>query len=949
MSSTIRRRLDWALLAAVLVICAVGAPNVAGAQGVAASPWPMLHHDVRHTGLSSVDTSAIVGTPMWMSNLGCTGGTSPAIAADGTVYIGGGSVLCAVNPDGTEKWIFYPGGGATYSSPALAPDGTIYVGYYEASSGLYAINPDGTLRWTFNLGTFGTHSSPTVGPDGTIYIGALDGNLYAINPDGTLKWLFTGGTDSGGVGFNYSSPALGADGTVYIGSYDGNLYAVNPDGGEKWTYFVGGTDASPALGADGTIYIGAANFYAINPDGSLMWQFNDCCFGSADGTAAVAADGTIYVGAGGSGDNSLYAFNPDGSVKWTFPGAGYGSPVLSADGTIYIASNEIYAINPDGSLKWQFAAVGAPPGSSGYTRAAGIGADGTVYFNGGYLYAFGPPIIVNTISDEITPGDGLCSLREAISNANSPRVDTTGGDCRVGFGKDTITFSVSGTIALGSTLPAIQNTLTIDGSGQTISVDGANSFTVLIVNPGATLNLDNLTVQHGASSVVVNGVTFGGGILNLGTTALVNSTFSGNSAEDGGGIFSNGSLSVTGSVFSGNSSTVGGGIFNNGTTTISNCTFSGNSASDAGGGIFNYLTNATVAGSTFSSNSAASYGGGIFNEGTISASNSTFFGDSAGVYGGGIFNYLTNATVAGSTFSSNSASAGGGILNDGTTTVSQAILSKNTGGDCAGTLSNNGGYNIADDNTCGFTSSTGADGQTLGDNVNPLLSPSGLQNNGGPTQTIALQSTSPAIAAIPQGNGNCPGIDQRGFDRPAPGYTACDVGAYEFGAAPAACTVTYNGRLKGNLNISSGLVCIMDGTVTGNVTENGGGIFAGDAAIGGNLQITGGGTFSMFSTDVNGDLQIQNIPAGSAQNQICGTHVKGNLTFHNNGTAVAIGTASASCSGDTIGNDLQVNNNTAAVQVFDDSVGGNLQCGNNSTITGGGDTAKSLQGQCAGF
>jgi hypothetical protein len=41
--------------------------------------------------------------------------------------------------------------------------------------------------------------------------------------------------------------------------------------------------------------------------------------------------------------------------------------------------------------------------------------------------------------------------------------------------------------------------------------------------------------------------------------------------------------------------------------------------------------------------------------------------------------------------------------------------------------------------------------------------------------------------------------------------------------------------------------------------------------------------------------------------------------------------------------------NIAAVQVFDDAAGGNLQCQSNSSITGGGDTAKSLQGQCAGF
>jgi CSLREA domain-containing protein len=81
-------------------------------------------------------------------------------------------------------------------------------------------------------------------------------------------------------------------------------------------------------------------------------------------------------------------------------------------------------------------------------------------------------IIVNTTSDVSSPGDGYCSLREAITNTNSPGTDTTGGDCAVGTGHDSINFNVNGTIALGSTLPVVANnsTLTIDGTGQTITI-----------------------------------------------------------------------------------------------------------------------------------------------------------------------------------------------------------------------------------------------------------------------------------------------------------------------------------------------------------------------------------------------------------------------------------------------------------------------------------------------
>jgi hypothetical protein len=66
------------------------------------------------------------------------------------------------------------------------------------------------------------------------------------------------------------------------------------------------------------------------------------------------------------------------------------------------------------------------------------------------------------------------------------------------------------------------------------------------------------------------------------------------------------------------------------------------------------------------------------------------------------------------------------------------------------------------------------------DNVNPDLDPNGLQNNGGPTQTIAIVSkSSPAI-----GHGINPlglATDQRGFIPPA---RVWDIGAYQYNAVP---------------------------------------------------------------------------------------------------------------------------------------------------------------------
>ena len=75
-----------------------------------------------------------------------------------------------------------------------------------------------------------------------------------------------------------------------------------------------------------------------------------------------------------------------------------------------------------------------------------------------------------------------------------------------------------------------------------------------------------------------------------------------------------------------------------------------------------------------------------------------------------------------------------------------------------------------------------------GDGVNPLLQ-AGLANNGGPTQTTALQGGSPAIDAIPLADctdqASTPSqitVDQRGFPRPdARGEQYCVIGSYESG------------------------------------------------------------------------------------------------------------------------------------------------------------------------
>ena len=294
---------------------------------------------------------------LWKFETGGWVSSSPAIAEDGTVYIGSddGS-LYAINLDGTKKWEFKSKVlTALSSSPTIGSDGTIYVG--SGDDNLYAINHDGTTKWAYKTGA-NVDSSPTIGTEGTIYVGSNDGRLYAVNPDGSKKWEFKTGdyvSSSPVVLFENRAGDL-VDVAIYVGSEDDNLYAINSDGSLKWVFKTdGNVESSPVIGGDGTIYVGSndGNLYAINPDGSRKWAYKTGKY--IHSSPAIAEDGTVYVG---SSDKNLYAVNSDGSLKWIFKTQGNveSSPAIGGDGTIYVGSDDgnLYAINPDGSRRWEF-------------------------------------------------------------------------------------------------------------------------------------------------------------------------------------------------------------------------------------------------------------------------------------------------------------------------------------------------------------------------------------------------------------------------------------------------------------------------------------------------------------------------------------------------------------------------------------------------------------------
>jgi outer membrane protein assembly factor BamB len=355
---------------------------------VAPPIWGMFQHDPQHTGRSPFNGPS-TSSLLWDFPVSGHPG-SPAIGGDGTIYLPVGTVLIAINPDGTQKWKTPLNILPASTTPAIGPDGSIYVhgngleGNTVAIEKLKAISPGGVIQWTFEFNngagifTSEVESSPAIAPDGTIYVGSMDTNLYALNPNGTIKWTHPASLTS-----ISSSPALSPDGnTVYFVNDITRLYAISSSGVFQWSFQLSddymGTvnDQSPSVGTDGTIYVGSPDdhLYAINPDGTIKWRF--LTGDTIRSTPALAANGTIYLGS-----DYLYALNPNGTLKWRFPSSSIlfssASPIIGANGTIYWRENwAYYAVNPNGSEKWSISILATTAGLDPTSVLAG---NGTLY------------------------------------------------------------------------------------------------------------------------------------------------------------------------------------------------------------------------------------------------------------------------------------------------------------------------------------------------------------------------------------------------------------------------------------------------------------------------------------------------------------------------------------------------------------------------------------------
>ncbi len=302
----------------------------------------------------------------------------------------------------------------------------------------------------------------------------------------------------------------------------------------------------------------------------------------------------------------------------------------------------------------------------------------------------------------------------------------------------------------------INHAITIAGA-DLITLDGENLRQLFIVQSGAALTLEHLTLTQG------NWAGNGGAIANYGTLTLNYTTVRDSRAEGenaiGGAIFTEGgvvtlndsqllnnrataagaglanrggSVTLDHSTVRGNEAADYAGIDSSGTTIVRNSTIAENIAtSNYGGGIGIQGGSLTLQDSTVSANRAPqSIGGGIAAIGGVTLIERTQIADNVGAWGGGGLyvnpNFDANVTVRDSIITRNTTTAqeppisnpnvfGGGVYGSRNLTLERVTVSGNVAGVGGGLFyyQNTGALTVRDSTISGNVATTGGGGLWL--------------------------------------------------------------------------------------------------------------------------------------------------------------------------------------------------------------------------------------------
>ena len=639
------------------------------------------------------------------------------------------------------------------------------------------------------------------------------------------------GVDARGNGF---SRTIGA--AVDIGSFEFAATAGTPsalatatnvtaNGAATYAFSVTYTDVAGTTVGINTGSLGGDDITVTGPGG---FSQNASFAGFTGSGGSVTANYTITVPGGwSSASYGTYSIGVNSGAVTDLDGNAVPAGAVGSFRALTPATFTVTNLNDSGA--------GSLRDAISQANSRALSADSIVFQAGltGTISLASGLVIADSVS--IT-GPGAASLTLAGNNSFRLIVTAMEGVGVVNLSGMTLTGGATTSANGGGALFIEQDNVTLDGVTVNANSASAGGGGGIAVQRGGTLTIRNSTISGNTSTVARAAYVASAGGINFlnggGTLDLENSTVTGNNGTNGGGIgdtsFSNFTIrnsNITGNTTSGkgggfytiyqatvlvDNSTIssntaalaGGGIGDRqlGIYTIRNSTVSGNTTNAGGGGGFymGYNGSADVESSTISGNAAPAFeGGGFYFFGHTTGSglifrNSTIAGNSAGTNGGGIDlnnfgfgNLASTLLIQNTTIAGNSAANGGGLADvapvagSESITMVSSVIARNTAGtsaDVSGTI--NATNSLVRDQSGATITGTG----NLAAGTDPLFvggaTPT-LANNGGPRQTIALQSGSPLINA-----GSNP-TNLTGDERGSVGFfrtfgAGTDIGSFEF-------------------------------------------------------------------------------------------------------------------------------------------------------------------------
>jgi hypothetical protein len=122
----------------------------------------------------------------------------PAVANESTLYVLAGARLYCIGTDSVVRWRRTIGG-SNYCSPAVDADGNVYVGTANsAGSTFYCIGPDSAVRDSHVIGD-DVWSSPAIGESGRVYVGCMNDSVHLFKGPGPAVAESRQGPDPAGI------------------------------------------------------------------------------------------------------------------------------------------------------------------------------------------------------------------------------------------------------------------------------------------------------------------------------------------------------------------------------------------------------------------------------------------------------------------------------------------------------------------------------------------------------------------------------------------------------------------------------------------------------------------------------------------------------------------------------------------------------------------------------